>query len=79
MVFKIFLLYVHVQTVSRSHSECVAKNRSSCKNKAAVFQSTTGELVQTCASVPLQNFEYLLLKKYDEKNYGILVLDFKGM
>ena len=34
------------------------------------------DLVQTCASVPLRNLEYLLLKKYDEKDYDILALDF---
>ncbi len=38
-----------------------------------------GELVQTCARVPLQNFEYLLLKKYDEKENVILALDLMGM
>ncbi len=37
-----------------------------------------GELVQTCASVPLQNFEYLLLEKYDEKEFGILSIRFQG-
>ncbi len=35
--------------------------------------------VQTCASVPLQNLEYLLLKKYDEEEYYILALDFMEM
>ena len=35
------------------------------------------DLVQTCASLPLQNFEYLLLKKYDEEEFDILTLDFK--
>ncbi len=37
------------------------------------------ELVQTCASVPLQNLTYLLLKKYDEKELGIIALDLKDM
>ncbi len=38
-----------------------------------------GEVVQTCASVPLQNFEYFLLKKYDEEALDILALDFNEM
>ncbi len=33
-------------------------------------------LVQTCASFPLQNLEYLLLKKYGEKEHDILALGF---
>ena len=36
-------------------------------------------LVQTCASVPLRNFEYLLLKKYDEERFDIVALGFKEM
>ncbi len=46
---------------------------------AASIGESFAELVQTCATVPLQNFEYLLLKKYDEKEYDILALDFMGM
>ncbi len=37
------------------------------------------ELVQTCASVPLQDLEYLLLEKYDENEYDIIALDFMEM
>ena len=36
-------------------------------------------LVQTCASVPLRTLDNLLLKKYDEKHFGLLALDFKEM
>ncbi len=39
----------------------------------------SGELVQTCASVPLQTLEYLHLKKYDEKKHDILALGFMEM
>ena len=38
-----------------------------------------GELVQTCASVPLRILEYLLLKKYGEMEYDTLALDFMEM
>ena len=38
-----------------------------------------GELVQTCASVPLRNLEYLLPKKCDEKEDEIPALDFMEM
>ncbi len=39
----------------------------------------TDQLVQTCAKVPLQNFRYLLLKRYDEEDFDILALDFNEM
>ncbi len=38
-----------------------------------------GELVQTCASIPLRNLEGLLLKKYDDEEFDILALDFQEM
>ncbi len=49
---------------------------------AAAYAGSIGyrrELVQTCASVPLRNFEYFLQKNYDEKEYDILALDFMEM
>ncbi len=43
-------------------------------HKDPASRDDPGELVQTCASVPPRNLEYLLLKIYDEKEYEILAL-----
>ncbi len=44
-----------------------------------MYMMYRGELVQTCASVPLQNFECLLLKKYEEEEFDLLAFDFQEM